>query len=363
MKIQKFTYLFLMIIFLSACDKNTGENVDFDRTALLSNYANNILTPRYTSLKESCDDLDLAVTAFITNGTQSDLENLRAAHKATYIAWQGCSSTDFGPAGMQTLKAVFNTYPVDTTQINANITSGTYNLDAAQNIAAIGLPAVDYLINGLQSTDAAILAAFTNQNVQNYLSDLNTQLKDRATTVSGEWNGTYANTFIAANGTDIGSSLGLLVNEMNFDFEKFVRDGKIGIPLGKRSLGIPQLDKLEAYYGNYSLELAKESVIRLEELYNGTSADGVNGLGLDDYLDAVNATHSGQDLSQVISDQFAAIHTSLNAVNTDLNTAIQNNPAQVEEVYNNMQQMIVYLKVDLASNLGILISYQDNDGD
>ena len=155
----------------------------------------------------------------------------------------------------------------------------------------------------------------------------------------------------------------MLVNDINLDFERFMRDGKVGIPLGKRSLGNPQLDKLEAVHAKYSLELLKESVVKLEELYSGTSTNGINGIGLDDYLNAVKASHSGQNLNDVILSQFEEINLSIDAINTDLETAIQTNPNEVEEVYNKMQQMIVYLKVDLASSLGILISYQDNDGD
>jgi hypothetical protein len=356
--------LFILIIVLASCDKTEPNKVDFDRTALLNNYANNIILPRYQLLQAKSNTLHDAALSFETNINQANLDALRNEFQSTYLSWQACSSAEFGPAEMETLKTVFNTYPVDTSQILNNIASGNYNLEVAQNIDAIGLPALDYLLYGLRANDEDLLNTFSNQtSALGYLLDLTAQLEIKSNTVYNAWKSNYANAFIDANGTDVGSSLALLINEMNMDFERFIRDGKIGIPLGKRSLGNPQIDKLEAYYSKESLALVKASIQNLEDLFNGTSVEGVNGLGLDDYLDAVNATNNGQNLSLVINNQFDAIQVSLNAINGNLNDAIQNNPGQVEEVFNSMQQLVVYMKVDLASNLGVLISYQDNDGD
>jgi len=364
MNYKSLVLILALFVTLISCDKTEPNKVDFDRTALLNNYANKVILPRYELLQAKSTALHDAALNFEANINQANLDLLRADFQATYLVWQACSSVEFGPAGMETLKLVFNTYPVDRNKILTNIASASYNLDAAQQIDAIGLPALDYLLYGTNNNDQEILNTFTNQSAAiNYLLDLTSQLKNKSSSVYAQWNTTYSNTFINANGTDVGSSLSLLINEMNLDFEKFIRDGKIGIPLGKRSLGNPQVDKLEAYYSRESLVLVKESVQRLEELYSGTSLEGVNGLGLDDYLDAVNASNNGQDLSLLISNQFAAIQLSLDAINRNLNDAIINNPSQVDDVYNKMQQLIVYFKVDLASNLGVLISYQDNDGD
>lgn len=354
-------FIFLLLLLMS-CDKTATNKVDFDRNALLNNYVDNIIIPRYENLKEKSQALHQSALSFESNGNQANLDELRIAFKATYLAWQGCSSLEFGPAGMETLKTIFNTYPVDTVQLLNNITAGSYNLEAAQNMDAIGLPALDFLLYGIENNDQAIISRLNNQTIV-YVLALTEQLKTKSDKVYTDWNSTYKNTFIAANGTDVGSALGLLINEMNLDFEKFIRDGKIGIPLGKRSLGVSQVEKSEAYYSQYSLTLAKAGIEGLEKLFQGTSEEGSNGLGLDDYLDAVNASNNGQALSVLISNQIDNIQVSLDAINGNLEDAIQNNPSQVEDVYNNMQQLIVYLKVDLPSSLGILISYQDNDGD
>ena len=42
---------------------------------------------------------------------------------------------------------------------------------------------------------------------------------------------------------------------------------------------------------------------------------------------------------------------------------IINNQTQVEAAYAELQKLIVLFKVDMPSRLGVLITYQDNDGD
>ena len=43
--------------------------------------------------------------------------------------------------------------------------------------------------------------------------------------------------------------------------------------------------------------------------------------------------------------------------------AIQSKNSELNETYSEIQKLIVYWKVDMPSRLGVLITYQDNDGD
>lgn len=356
-------FLFIVLSFYS-CKEDPTNNTDLDRTELLNNLGDNIIVPRYNKLKIESNSLNTAILDFTTNVNQNNLDELRTQFKQAYMAWQACSSFGFGPANTLTLKSILNTYPVDTLKISNNINSNTYNLAAAQNTDAIGFPALDYLLFGKNTNDIDLLNYFTNNtNALTYLEAVSTQINDAVNAVHTEWNSTYLTTFKNASGTDIGSSLGLLINDINLDFEKFIRDGKVGIPLGIRSLGAIQIEKSEAFYSDYSLELCKESVIQLQNLFNGVSTTGINGPGLEDYLDVLGATNGSEKLSDKINNQFDDIIEALNQLNNSIPSEIQNNQAQVEDVYNKMQQIIVLLKVDLSSNLGVLISYQDNDGD
>ena len=82
-----------------------------------------------------------------------------------------------------------------------------------------------------------------------------------ANQVYSQWtSGGYNEVFVNANGNAVGSSVSLMMNSFVLDFERFIRDGKVGIPLGVRSLGTPNPEKVEAYYSEKSLELLNESM-------------------------------------------------------------------------------------------------------
>ena len=49
--------------------------------------------------------------------------------------------------------------------------------------------------------------------------------------------------------------------------------------------------------------------------------------------------------------------------NDPLNNEVSTNTAGVLNVYQKMQQMVGYLKVDMTNALEVLITYQDSDGD
>jgi predicted lipoprotein len=80
-------------------------------------------------------------------------------------------------------------------------------------------------------------------------------------------------------------------------------------------------------------------------------------------MDFVNAEQNSQQLSTVIDNQFLTILEELNNINGPLSEEIINNKSQITQTYQELQQLVPYMKVDMTSALGVLITYQDNDGD
>jgi predicted lipoprotein len=80
-------------------------------------------------------------------------------------------------------------------------------------------------------------------------------------------------------------------------------------------------------------------------------------------MDFVNAEQNTQQLSSVIDNQFLTILDEVNNINGPLNEEIINNKSQITQTYQELQQLVPYIKVDMTSALGVLITYQDNDGD
>ena len=53
----------------------------------------------------------------------------------------------------------------------------------------------------------------------------------------------------------------------------------------------------------------------------------------------------------------------MNLLTDPLSQGVQGNTAPIEAAYNEIQKLVVLLKTDMPSAMGILITYVDNDGD
>lgn len=361
-----------MVSFLSCKkdeDKEPEPESDFDRKVMLENIGNAIILPSYYTLSVKVTQLDSQITVFSTTPDITNLENVQNAFKEAYLAWQHVSVFEFGPAEQALLRTNTNTFPTDTTQVTTNVNSGSYNLSAVSNIDAKGFPALDYLLFGIGADNAAILEKYITAgnaaNRKNYLHDVANEIKVNVNTVYTGWTaagGNYISTFVSAMGADVGSSCGYLVNQLNYDFES-LKNYKIGIPLGKKTLGTPLPEKTEAHYSGISVQLAVEQLKAIENIYLGRSQQGVDGTGLDDYLVHLKSQYNSGMLSDAIKAQLTMGITKLEAVPDPLSETILSNAMVVDAAYMELQKQVVLFKTDMPSALGVLITYQDNDGD
>lgn len=364
--------LSVMVIALAVtCKKEKKDDQlkdQFDRKAMLENIGNNIIVPNYFSLKEKIADLDTAIGAFFANSDSVGLVNVQNSFKEVYRSWQLCSVFEFGPAEKEALRANLNTFPTDTTKVSSHISSGVYDLTLITNRDAKGFPALDYLFFGA-SFNSVYLSFTSGTQVatrKNYVIALLSEIKLKVNTVFSDWNlggVNYISTFTANAGSGAGSSIGVLVNQLVFDWD-VLRNGQIGIPLGKKTLGSPLPEKVEAYYSKISVELAIKHCKATEDLFWGKDGLGNNGMGFDDYLIYFDAhpLYSSGSLSDIIKAQFALIGSKLNLIPSPLSNAIIANAVTVDDAYIEIQKLYVLLKTDMPSALGLTID-QDPDGD
>lgn len=343
-------------------DPNSPEQT-FDKQAMLNNMADNVILPAYNAFKISLDSLITSYNIFKTTGTQSDFQVVKQKFHVAYFKYQRIDLFELGPAETIGIRNNFNIFPTDSVQIKSNINSGNYNLETVANLDAKGFPALDYLFYGNNAPEIGIVQSFTTSaNKKQYVSDLLSEMSSKINTVISGWD-SYKGTFTSSLGTDIGSSIGFLVNQVNYQLD-FLKNSKIGIPLGKKSLGVVLPEKCEAYYSSvYSLQYAQESLNLIENTYRGRSVSGDDGKGFDDYLDHLKVQHGSNALTADINTQFAAARTKLAAVQNPLSAQMQANSATVDAAYMELVKLLVLLKTDLPSALGVVITYQDGDGD
>ena len=392
-KFLKFLYVFSAILIIQSCkksgctdpealnynidaqkDDNSCLYEDYDKLSLLTNLADNYIIPSLDAYKSKIVSLNIHVDSFIVNPNISNLALIRTNWEDALLNWQDIGFLDFGPSENILLRKQTNTFPIDTAELNNSISTKEWNLDYVSSYDSKGLQALDYLLFKPGHTDNELITYFQNNtNAKNYLKAIAEDLNQNINYVTNEWI-TYREDFINdfefttsnLSTNSQGSSISNIINALCLHYEFYVRRGKVGLPLGVfngfSQLELPEL--VECYYSGKSTQNLVRSVNSLRKYVTGSSyLNNDNGLGLDDYMDFVNAEQNSQQLSTVIDNQFLTISEELNNINAPLSEEIINNKSQITQTYQELQQLVPYMKVDMTSALGVLITYQDNDGD
>jgi|TARA_R100001460_G_scaffold106097_2_gene153340 predicted lipoprotein len=364
--------LAIIAVAITACssdnDGPTETNDNFDRGAMLANWADNIIIPAYTSFNSKVVEMEAATAAFNAAPTVENLQSLRAAWKVAYVSFQNVSMFEVGKAEDIRFRNRLNVYPTKVAQIEDFIASGNYDFDLPSTIDKQGFPAMDYMLNGLAENDAEIVTFYTtNSNAvgyKNYLSTLSHTIKSLSNEVLTSWTGGYRDTFVANTSSSASGAVDKLTNDYIFYFEKALRAGKVGIPAGIFSNGtLPQ--NVEAFYKkDISKELLLEAIDASVDFFNGKSFNGTsNGESFKTYLDYLNTIKNGENLSALINNQFTVAKNKANGLNANFVEQIETDNSKMLASYDELQRLVVLFKVDMVQAFDVTIDYVDADGD
>jgi len=359
--------MIVFVLIIAACsssDDGPGATDDFNRKAMLENIADNIIIPAYQSFSTDMTALKTATSDFVNTTDEANLISLRQAWSTAYTSWQSVSMFEIGKAEDLLFRDFLNVYPVNITNIESNISSETYDLASVSLQDEQGFGALDYLLNGLSTTDATIVAFYTDATsgsaYETYLTDVVNRMIDLTSEVVADWNGSYRDTFVNNSGSSATSSVDKLVNDFIFHYEKHLRAGKIGIPAGVFS-GAPLEDRVEALYkADLSKTLFNANLNALQNFFNGKHfSSSVNGESLKTYLD----NRDKKELAVMINDQFNLSRTTAAGLNNDFSEQVRTNNNLMLETYNELQKNVVFLKVDMLSAISVIVDFIDADGD
>lgn len=373
MKYLKLSVLFIIIaLSIVACSSDSDspqeENDTFDRSTMLANWADNIIIPAYANFNSKVVDMENSTTVFTANPSVENLQTLRAAWKDAYVSFQNVSMFEIAKAEELRFRNRLNVYPTDFVEIESFIANGNYDFALPSTIDKQGFPAIDYMINGLAETDMEILAFYTsNTNSEGYRTYLQT-LTETISALSNEvltsWTGGYRDTFVANTSSSASGAVDKLTNDYIFYFEKALRAGKVGIPAGVFSNGtLPQ--NVEAYFKkDISKELLLQAIDASHNFFNGKSFNGnTNGPSFKTYLDYLNTIKNGENLSTLINNQFTVAKNKANEMNANLALQVETDNSKMIATYEELQRIVVLMKVDMVQALDVTIDYVDADGD
>lgn len=360
--------LALPIAWQACNDKPLEQRDNFNRTEMLTSITNTVILPVHEAMIPQATTLVSTAEAFANNPTQSTLDALQAEWLQTKLAWKQCELFDLGPVMDQVIHTRIDKWHTNPAFIkNFIATEDSINERFIDGIGSTskGLPAMEYLL--FADGDAVVLDSFTvgtlSAKRKAYLLALAQNIKISSEVLLNVWATTgdhYAQDFIDGTGDGLEGSINMLSNEMVAQTEKLMRKN-IGNPLGTETgQGIdPTL--VEAPYALVSFELLSANLVSLQNTFNG----GTNStdIGLDDYLDYLSAEYEGAPLSGKINNQFDLVIYKVDAFSEPLATAVNNQTTQVQELYNALRDLLVLIKVDMANNLAVTITFSDNDGD
>lgn len=370
---NKISIVFIGIcIFLSACKKKNDDPSavkQADRLPLVSNIGYNVIFPRYLNLQTSFNDFDSEVQLFTASPSIDGLKTLRTKFYKAYIDWEYVAQFEFGPAISSTAKLqteYVNAFPSDTTLIKSKIAAGVTSISFTGSASYSGFPAIDYLLYGKSLTDQQIVDSFS-VSLQatkrcDFFKAISSNLKTRISDAYKNWTSLGANyvaIYTSNVGLDQGSSTALTVNRMIADLET-VTNYKLGLPLNiSQNVVVDNTIvnpfKCEAYHSDSSLVFTKTSIEAIRRLYLGITKDGVDAVGFDDYLKAIDQTQ----LNAKIQNQILLVQKKLNEIPAPISIAIQN-PAgkkSVQAAYTEMVNLLTLFKGEFASTIGVVISY------
>ena len=358
----------LLALLFAGCDPmDDDDSQNFDRGAYLAHTADNIIVPAYADFLQRSETLSGTLNG-LTAGTidSKDIDAAREALHEAYMAWQRVQLFDFGPAINRALLVTTNTFPTDTLEIAEASLASTWTGGLPGNLDSSGLPALEWL---LFSDDAATTATEWNDQANgrlNHAQRLAAFMTEEASAVVSSWTSGYRDTFVSSTGTEAGSSIGELLNAFNRVYEANIRKGKLGLPNGIITFSqTPQPGLVEApFAAEWSVDFLAESLNACAHVYYGNANHGTTeGIGLDDYLKSLGDVTYGEGLHDDIAAQLTSTATAIASLEDPLASFVVEQQAASFEVYAELQALVVLWKVDMMSSLGVLITYQDNDGD
>ncbi len=343
----------VFVFCLMGCSQTSETGAGFDRKAMLTMYADEFIIPSFEALVREVLSLDTALRRLSFNPNQQNLDLAKKAWISSYSAWQSANCYNFGPGQTTfgTLDLNIGTFPASAEKIEAAIARGDTLLQNFDRDAR-GFLGVEYLLFGGGNQT---LSQFAQPNRCAYLRAISANLVSLSSAVLQGWK-TYRSDFLAALGTDGGSSASLLYNSFVASYE-VAKNYKLGLPLGKRpGQTQPQPELVEAYYSGESVLMLRKHFENIVALWRGK-----NGTGWRAYLMSIPG---GKELIESTEAQITATKMALDALPKEpLSQIIRQNDPRAESVHTEFQKLTRFFKSDMSSLLGISITYQSGDGD
>ena len=355
---KKLTLFLISCFCLISCDdelQERNDNIEFNDVSLLNSVVENHILPEFAVFRSDVEALGESKDVFITEKTEANLVSLRSSYLQAYNSYQAVAKYDFGLALDINFAQNLNLHPFNLNGVTDFILNQeNQNLESILTQNRQGFPAVDYMLNGLATTDTEIVAFYTGNNAEDYtifLSRIIDRIEALTIQVDDDWRSGFADSFTNENGF-----LDIFVNSYIQYFEKRLRSSKVDFPAGKFD-GTPSPETIESFFRpEESRGLLLEALESSRLLYIGVGENSTS-------LSSVLVGFGEEGLDAQIRLRFLEAQNLISSLDANLAQQVATDNSKMLDARDALQEIVRLLKVDLVSVLNITITFQDNDGD
>lgn len=346
-------------LLLSACSSGdgggggetttTGKPVPVDVGEVLQGLAQDVIVPSYGQLSTSLDALFDATEALCVGPSQETLDAARTAWSATDVAWQKTRGAGVGPALDVRLMSDIG-FPARQTVVDDLLESGDPvgpDAIADEGSAARGIYAAEILLFGKGSE---VLATGDGLRRCEYARSVASNAQEAVDAVTKQWvDGDATKKFVSGLDGGPESTVALLVNELAHRLDEL---DVMGLRDMAKAKSVDDLDPTRVG-GPADQRLADRKA-----LFDGISVaigNGTTGVSA-----LVGAKDGGTRDRLLAANEKASL--AMDALPDSVAEAYKD-PAKIKAAADAVAKLKVLLSTEVASKLGVTITFSDSDGD
>ncbi len=347
-----------LLLALGGCSNNN----DSERQ-LAEHSSKRVILALYHRLAFQAEQFQYSAEHFCQTSSQPAFNELQLRWRNLMGAWLETEVIQFGPVIEENLLWQFQFWPDKKNLVQRKVEQ------QLQSHAKPDISEASVVIQGLSALEYLLFEPSVNTAEQlrqqpercQLLRDIAQHVHDNATLLKASWkpgNGSWHEQFMALPSQRQEAGIPnpvstLMVNGLHTMLERAYK--KVVLPLGKNGRGNPYL--AESWRSRNSLENIAANIRGARRFY-----DGADGFGLDDL---VKASPNGSDLTIEVHQAFNQVERALALVPQPLSLAVTNpdSRAAVEALANDLKTLRDLFGNEIPSALGIVLSFNANDGD
>ncbi len=323
-------------------------------------------TPIDSSLGRALVDAGALHEASVALCAAPSSASLDAAQDAWWTLrgpWKTFMALPLGPVVDDGFDSAIDFWPARPNSVEGGIDSGASSqaeIDAL-GVASKGLPAIEYLLWGLEGDDAGVLSSLegdTGERRCDYIRALAADLEVRFTALESAQD-SFSAQLVGAGDNARYPSVALAIDELlNAAIAGLhnTSERALGKPLGVSAGADPQPNSLESRFSTRSRQDTLDALAGFRLFYLGADAGGV-GPGF-----TVLVSEPSAEIDAAVRTQLSAAIAALEALPEPLLASDPPGPAS-EPAWNAVRELRLTLTADVAGLLGVTVSLTDNDGD